>query len=334
MDPDMHAVAITAYGGPETLRLVEVAVPEAGPRQILVRQAYAGVNFADVYMREGLYSGQHTYGTALPFIPGVEGAGEVIGAGPDVVGFAPGDRVAYCLGKACYAETIVVDTAKAVQVPEDIGLDTAAALILQGSTAHYLTHSLFALRAGHSCLIHAAAGGVGQLTVQLAKSRGAIVIATAGGATKADCVRDLGADLVIDYRRHCFVEQVREATSGEGVDVVYDSVGRDTIARSLRCLKVRGTCVLFGASSGVVDSIVPMDLAEAGSVFFTRPHLAHYRRTAEEAQQRMEDLVSLLRGGALRQTIDAVFPLSGAADAHRRLEGRASQGKILLKTQG
>lgn len=330
----MKAVAIKAYGGPETLRLAEVAEPEAGLGQILVQQAYAGVNFADVYMREGLYSGQHTYGTALPFIPGVEGAGEVIAAGPDVVGFAPGDRVAYCLGKACYAETIVVDTAKAVRLPDDVGTDLGAALILQGSTAHYLTHSLFALGPHHSCLIHAAAGGVGQLLVQLAKSRGAFVIATAGGSAKVDFVRGLGADLVIDYRRDCFVEGVREATSGEGVDVVYDSVGRDTIERSLRCLKVRGTCVLFGASSGVVDSIVPMDLAEAGSVFFTRPHLAHYRRTAEESQQRMNDLVSLLRAGALKQTIDAVFPLSAAADAHRRLESRTSRGKILLKNQG
>lgn len=328
----MKAVAINAYGGPETLRLAEVPEPEAGPGQILVRQAYAGVNFADVYMREGLYSGQHTYGTALPFIPGVEGAGEVVAAGPGVDNFAPGDRVAYCLGKACYAEMIVVDTAKAVQLPDDIGTDSGAALILQGSTAHYLTHSLFALGPSHSCLIHAAAGGVGQLMVQLAKSRGAFVIATAGGGDKVDFVRGFGADLVIDYRRDCFVEAVREATSGEGVDVVYDSVGRDTIARSLRCLKIRGTCVLFGASSGVVDAIVPMDLAEAGSVFFTRPHLAHYRRTAAESQERMDNLASLIRAGELKQTIDAVFPLNAAGEAHRRLESRTSRGKILLKT--
>jgi NADPH:quinone reductase len=330
----MKAIAINAYGGPETLRLADVPEPEAGPGQILVRQAYAGVNFADVYMREGLYSGQHTYGTDLPFIPGVEGAGEVIVAGPGVDNFVPGDRVAYCLGKACYAETIAVDTAKAVQLPDDIATDSGAALILQGSTAHYLTHSLFALGPSHSCLIHAAAGGVGQLMVQLAKSRGAFVIATAGGDDKVDFVRGFGADLVIDYRRDCFVEAVREATSGKGVDVVYDSVGRDTIARSLRCLKIRGTCVLFGASSGVVDAIVPMDLAEAGSVFFTRPHLAHYRRTAAESQERMDSLASLMRAGELKQTIDAVFPLNAAGDAHRRLESRISRGKILLKTYG
>lgn len=330
----MKAVAINAYGGAELLQLADMPEPKAGPGQILVRQAYAGINFADVYMREGLYSGQHTYGTALPFIPGVEGAGEIIATGAGVTGFAPGDRVAYCLGKACYAEQIVVDAAKAVHLPEDIGTDMGAALILQGSTAHYLTHSLFRLEPGHACLIHAAAGGVGQIMVQLAKSRGAFVIATAGGDEKVNFVRGLGADVVIDYRSDCFVEAAREATAGEGVDVVYDSVGRDTIARSLRCLKIRGTCVLFGASSGVVDSIVPMDLAEAGSVFLTRPHLAHYRRTAAESQMRMDDLVSLIRAGELKQTIDAVFPLSSAADAHRKLESRGSRGKILLKTQG
>lgn len=330
----MKAVAISAYGGAEMLRLTEMPAPQAGPGQILVRQAFAGVNFADVYMREGLYGGQHTYGTALPFVPGVEGAGEVVATGPEVQGFAPGDRVAYCLGKACYAEQIVVETAKAVHLPEDIGTDLGAALILQGSTAHYLTHSLFALEPGHRCLIHAAAGGVGQLMVQLAKARGAFVIATAGGPEKVAFVRGLGADLVIDYRSDCFLEAVRAATDGEGVDVVYDSVGRDTIARSLRCLKIRGTCVLFGASSGVVDAVVPMDLAEAGSVFFTRPHLAHYRRTAAESQRRMDDLLALIRSGGLRQTIDAVFPLDAAAEAHRRLEGRLSRGKILLKMQG
>lgn len=330
----MKAVVISSYGGPETLNEVDVAEPEAGPGQIVVRQFFAGVNFADVYMRQGLYNGQHTYGTALPFIPGVEGSGVVVSAGPGVAHFVPGDQVAYCLGKACYAETIVVDTAKAVRLPDDIGNDIAASLILQGSTAHYLTHSLFPLEPGQSCLIHAAAGGVGQLLVQLAKSRGAFVIATAGGNNKVDFVRRLGADLVIDYRRDCFTEAVHQATSGEGVDVVYDSVGRDTIARSLRCLKLRGTCVSFGASSGTVDSIVPMELAECGSVFFTRPHLAHYRRTAEESQQRMDDLVVLLRSGSLKQTIDRIFPLGAAAEAHLWLESRASQGKILLKTRG
>ena len=329
----MHAVTISEYGAADVLQLVQVPEPEPERGQILVRQAFAGVNFADAYMREGLYRGEHTYGTALPFIPGIEGAGEVVSAGRDALGCSAGDRVAYCLGTACYAEMIVVDTAKAVRVPDDVGVDVAAALILQGSTAHYLTHSLFALEPGHSCLIHAAAGGVGQLLVQLAKSRGSYVIATAGGPTKADFVRSLGADLVIDYRRDCFADAVCEATSGEGVDVVYDSVGRDTIAHSLRCLKVRGTCVLFGASSGMVESVVPMELAEAGSVFFTRPHLAHYRRTVGEAQRQMDDLLALLRRGALKRTIDTVFPLGEAADAHRRLESRASQGKILLRTQ-
>ncbi|MWD26060.1 zinc-binding dehydrogenase [Aquicoccus sp. SCR17] len=328
----MKAVVISAYGGPELLREVDVGEPEGGPGRIVVRQTYAGVNFADVYMRQGLYNGQHTYRTALPFIPGVEGAGEVVSSGAP--GFATGDRVAYCLGNACYAETIVVDAAKAVLLPSGIGDEIAAAVILQGSTAHYLTHSLFPLAPGQSCLIHAAAGGVGQILVQLAKTRGAFVIATAGGDDKVDFVRGLGADLVIDYRRDCFAEAVHQATSGRGVDVVYDSVGRDTISRSLRCLKVRGTCVLFGASSGTVNNIVPMELAECGSVFFTRPHLAHYRRTAKESQSRMDDLFSLLRSGTLKQTIDKIFPLDAAAEAHRRLEKRASRGKILLSTRG
>lgn len=330
----MKAIVISSYGGPETLHEADVVEPEAGPGQIVVRQNYAGVNFADIYMREGLYKSPHTYGTTLPFIPGVEGSGEVASVGPDLACFASGDRVAYCLGGACYAETIVVDAAKAVRLPDDIADDIAASLILQGSTAHYLTHSLFPLKPGQSCLIHAAAGGVGQLLVQIAKARGAFVIATAGGEKKVEFVRRLGADLVIDYQSDCFAKAVREATSGEGVDVVYDSVGRDTIARSLRCLKVRGTCVSFGASSGTVDSIVPMKLAECGSVFFTRPHLAHYRRTAEESQQRMDDLIALLRSGLLNQKIDMVFTLRAAFEAHLRLESRASQGKILLKTRG
>ncbi|MDI5935310.1 quinone oxidoreductase family protein [Halomonas kalidii] len=326
----MRAVRIHQYGTADELHCDAMPVPEPGPGEVLVRQHFAGVNFADVYMRNGLYHGEHTYGTQVPFTLGLEGTGVIEAVGKDISHLEPGMRVGYCLARGGYADFIVVPADRVIRLPDWCADDTAAALMLQGATSHYLTHSLFRLEPGHACLIHAGAGGVGQLLIQIAKARGAFVIATVGSQAKAELARSLGADQVILYRQQDVLDQVQQITDGAGVDVVYDSVGKDTIHISLRCLKVRGTCALFGASSGPVEAITPMELAEAGSVFLTRPHLAHYRRNAEEAQWRADDLFDLLHDGRLTVAIDSRFPLEAAAEAHRRLESRASSGKILL----
>jgi NADPH2:quinone reductase len=229
-----------------------------------------------------------------------------------------------------YAEQVVVAEPKVIEVPQWCPSDIAAAIMLQGATSHYLTHSLFKLAAGHDCLIHAGAGGVGQLLIQIAKARGARVITTVGNEQKAELVKSLGADHVILYRHQDVRAEVMALTNNLGVDVVYDSVGKDTVHTSMKCLKVRGTCALFGASSGAVDSVTPMEMAEAGSIFFTRPHLAHYRQTAQEAQWRADDLFELIKTNQLRIAIDQTFALRDAARAHDQLESRNSQGKILL----
>jgi NADPH2:quinone reductase len=327
----MRAVVVPQYGEAAVLRLAEMPVPRAEPGHVVVRQSFAGVNFADIYQRNGLYHGEHTYGTQPPFVLGFEGAGLVEAVGEGVTRFRPGQPVGYALGRGGYAELVAVEERKVVALPEGLPPETAAALMLQGSTAHYLTHSLFELRAGNVALVHAAAGGVGRLLVQLGRAKGARMLAVVGSREKAEAVLALGAEAAIVRTEEDLVERVRELTGGEGVDVAYDSVGQATIAKSLRCLKVRGTCVLFGASSGPVASVTPMDLAEAGSVFFTRPHLAHYRRTAEEAEARVRPLFDLALAGRLSVRIDSRHPLENAADAHRRLEGGQSSGKVLLQ---
>lgn len=326
----MWAVRVHEYGPAEGLRVEQVPEPQPGPGEVRIRQTHMGVNFADVYQRNGLYRGQHTYGTALPFTLGLEGAGSVDAVGEGVERLRIGDRVGYCLGAGGYAEAVCVAESKVVRLPDDCSNEVAATLMLQGATSHYLSHSLFRLEAGHRCLVHAGAGGVGRLLIQIARARGAHVITTVGSEAKAEQVRALGADAVILYRDEPVRERVMDWTDGEGVDVVYDSVGKDTIHTSIRCLKVRGTCVLFGASSGVVDAVTPMELAEAGSVFFTRPHLAHYRRNADEAQWRADGIFGLYRAGQLQATVDHRFPLSEAVAAHQRLESRVSSGKLLL----
>lgn len=327
----MRAVTITEYGGADRLELVEAATPRPGPGEVLVRLTYAGVNFIDVYTRKGVYARSHAYPTRLPMTLGMEGSGHVAALGPDVEGFAEGDRVAYCLAPASYAEYAVVPAWRLVEVPPDVPLGVAAALMLQGSAAHYLTHSAYALAPGHTCLVHAAAGGVGQLLVQLAKERQATVIATVGDARKAAIVGGLGADHCVQYRTEDFAERVLEITAGRGADVVYDSVGRNTFADSLRCLRRRGLCVLFGASSGAVAAIDPLDLAEAGSVYLTRPHLADYMASAEEVRSRARDLLRLFSEGRLQVAIDRELALADAAEAHRLLEQRATAGKLLVR---
>lgn len=327
----MRAVAVRAYGGPEALALVELAPPAPGPGEALVGLDYAGINFIDVYMRSGGYARSHTYETPLPMVIGMEGGGTVAALGEGTSGLAVGDRVAYCIVRGAYAEYAAVPAWKLVKVPADVPLPVATALMLQGFTAHYLTHSAFALGPGHTCLVHAAAGGVGQLLVQLAKRRGATVIATAGSPEKIAIARARGADHVIAYREQDFREETLRLTGGRGVDVVYDAVGKDTIARSIRSLKRRGLCVNYGGASGLVASVEPLALAEAGSVFFTRPHLADYIATPEELGRRAADLFAAWRAGELAVTIDREFPLAEAAAAHRYLESRGTKGKLLLR---
>jgi NADPH2:quinone reductase len=327
----MKAVAVSRFGGPEVLELIERAAPEPGPGEALVRLEYAGVNFIDVYMRSGHYARSHTYQTPLPMTIGMEGGGTVAAVGAGVENVKPGERVAYCIVRGSYAELAVVPAARLVRVPDTVPLTVATALMLQGCTAHYLSHSLFALRPGHTCLVHAGAGGVGQLLIQLAKARGAQVITTVGSAEKASIARNLGADHVILYREQDFRAEVMRITSDIGVDVVYDAVGRETISASIRSLKRRGVCVNYGGASGLVESVQPLELAEAGSVFFTRPHLADYIASAEELNARAADLFAAYETGGLKVAIDREFPLAQAADAHRCIESRGTRGKLLLR---
>jgi len=327
----MRAVAVTAYGGPEKLASMDLPCPDPLPGEALVRIDYAGVNFMDVYMRGGQYARSQTYQTPLPMVIGMEGGGVVAALGAGTTSVAVGDRVAYCIVRGAYAEYASVPAWKLVKIPEDVPLPIATALMLQGFTAHYLSHSAFLLAPGHACLVHAAAGGVGQLLVQCAKARGAKVIATVGSAEKAAIARSFGADHVILYREQDFLEEVMKFTDGKGVDVVYDAVGQETISRSIRSLKRRGLCVNYGGASGMVKSVEPLELAEAGSVFFTRPHLADYIATPEELNGRATDLFAAWRSGKLVVTVDREFALAEAGLAHRYLEGRNTKGKLLLR---
>jgi len=306
------------------MRLDEVAVPVPGPRQALVRLQVSGVNFIDVYFRTGAYKAEQP--TAL----GSEGAGVVEAVGPEVTDLAPGDRVAYAMARGSYAEYAVVPAAQLVKLPAAVTFEQAAAAMLQGMTAHYLTRSTFPLKPGDTCLVHAAAGGAGLLIVQMAKAVGARVIGTTSTAAKAELARANGADEIIRYTEEDFEAAVKRLTDGRGVDVVYDSVGRTTFDKGLNCLRPRGTMVLFGQSSGAVPPIDPNVLNPKGSLFLTRPSLAHYVLTREELVWRSGDVLASVASGALRLRVDRTYPLDQAAEAHRALEGRATTGKLLL----
>lgn len=327
----MKAIRIAAFGGPEQMELADVPAPQPAPGEVLVAIETAGINYIDVYMRDGSYRRSHTYVTPLPMVLGMEGAGRIAALGAGVAGWALGDRVAYCLSRGAYAELAAVPAWKLVRIPDDVPTPIATALMLQGCTAHYLTHSAFALAPGHIGLVHAGAGGVGQLLIQLAKARGARVITTVGSTQKAELARQRGADATILYREESVPDAVRQFTDGRGVDVAYDSVGRETLPGSLASLKKRGLVVSFGASSGQPEPIALLDLAEAGSVFITRPHLADYISSADEIAARASDLFGHWRAGRLAVAIDRELPLADAAHAHRALEGRQTQGKILLR---
>ena len=320
----MRTIRVHATGGPEVLRYEEVAEPKPGAGHAVVRIEAAGVNYIDTYQRSGLYR------LAPPFTLGQEGAGTVAAVGPDVTDVKPGDRVAWTGVQGSYAEFVLAPADRLVAIPTELETAQAAAAMLQGMTAHYLASTTFPLTGGHSCLVHAAAGGVGLLLVQIAKLRGARVFGTVSTEAKGRLARAAGADHVIRYTEQDFETEIRRLTDGRGVDVVYDSVGQTTFERSLNCLTRRGMLVLFGQSSGPVPPLDPQVLNRKGSLFLTRPSLAHYTATRPELSQRAGDVLGWIGQGKLTLHVHARYPLARAADAHRDLEGRKTAGKLLL----
>jgi NADPH2:quinone reductase len=320
----MKAIRVHEYGDSEALRYEEAPLPEPGQGEARVKIEAAGVNFIDVYHRNGLYPGQ------LPITPGMEGAGVVDAIGPAVSALKPGDRVAYAMHQGSYAEYAVVPAWKLVLVPDSVDARSAAAVMLQGMTAHYLSHATYPLQPDDTALVHAAAGGVGLLLVQMAKRRGARVIGTVSTEEKARLAGQAGADEVILYTQTDFEAETRRLTDGAGVNVVYDSVGKTTFDKSLNCLKPRGYLVLYGQSSGPVSPLNPQVLAAKGSLFLTRPSLAHYTADRAELLERVGDLFEWMAAGELQVRIDQTFPLAQAAEAHRYLEARKTRGKLLL----
>lgn len=326
----MNAIRVEQFGGPEVLHLRQVPDPVPGPGEALVRVRWAGLNFIDIYHRTGLYK------NPLPFTPGMEGAGEVVALGPVPPGGAPpdvrpGDRVAWSMHIGAYGELAVVPAWKLVPLPAGSDARTAAASMLQGMTAHYLVRSTFPVQAGQTILVHAAAGGVGLLLVQLGKLAGARVIGTVGTRAKADLARAAGADEVVLYKDTDFLPEVQRLTAGKGVHVVYDGVGRDTWERSLQCLRPRGFLVLFGNASGPVPPVDPLLLSKYGSVYITRPTLAHYAADRAETLARAGEVLALAADGKLSIRVDGEFPLAEVGKAHEALEGRRTTGKLLLR---
>lgn len=319
----MKAIRVEAVGGPEALQLQDVEDPEPAEGQVRVRVEAAGLNFIDIYHRKGMYP------LDLPIGIGQEGAGVVDAVGTGVSDVAVGDRVAWTGEMGSYAELVCLPADRVVQVPEGIDLQVAAAVMLQGMTAHYLITETFPLRVGHSALMHAGAGGVGQLLIQLSKRAGARVLTTVSTPEKAELARAAGADDVINYSEVDFAEEVRRLALG-GVDVVYESVGKDTFDRSMQCLRPRGYLVLYGQSSGAVPPVDPRRLATGGSLFLTRPLLADHIATREELRARSRELFDLIQEGQLNVRLDRTFPLAEAADAHIYMEQRRTHGKVLL----
>jgi len=322
----MQAIQVSQIGGPEVLMPAEVPAPTPKPNEALVQIKAAGVNFIDVYFREGRYP------TPLPFVNGQEAAGVVTAVGSEVTTIKPGDRVAYTGAFGSYAEYAAVPASRLVKVPDELDFEQAASAMLQGMTAHYLVHSSYPLKQGETALIHAAAGGVGLLLVQMAKTIGARVIATAGTHDKAQLARDAGADECIVYTEADFESETRRLTDGSGVHVVYDGVGKATFDKDLNVLRPRGYLVLFGGSSGAVPPFDLIKLSQKGSLFITRPTLAHYTATREELEWRANDVLQSIARGELKLRIHKVYPLAEAAQAHRDLEGRKTTGKLLLQT--
>jgi NADPH2:quinone reductase len=320
----MKAIQVQETGEIEKLQYVDLPVPHPGPGQVRVKLRAIGVNFIDTYHRRGWYK------VPLPFTPGMEGAGVVDAVGEGVTAFRPGDRVAWAMSMGSYAECAVVNANVLVRLPEGTDFLAGAAVMLQGMTAHYLAYSSFPLRSGETALVHAAAGGVGLLLTQIIKAIGARVIATVSTRQKAELVKNAGADHVILYDEADFEAEVKRITDGRGVDVVYDSVGKTTFEKGLNCLRPRGMMVLFGQSSGIVPPTDPGLLASKGSLYLTRPTLAHYTLDREELEWRASDVLGWVADGRLKLRMERTYPLNAASDAHRDLEGRQTTGKLLL----
>ena len=320
----MKAIRINELGGPEVLSWEDVAEPTADDGRLVVDVEAAGLNFIDTYQRAGLYP------MDLPFTLGLEGAGTVAEVGPGVAGVSVGDRVAWCTAIGSYAERVAVPADATVPVPDGVGSDVAAAAMLQGLTAHYLTTDTFPLTAGHRCLIHAGAGGVGLLLIQVAKMVGAEVFTTVGSEEKAELAAGAGADHVILYRTRDFGDAIEEIAGPHALDVVYDGVGQSVFDRSLEMLRPRGMMVQFGNASGPVEPLSPLRLSRGGSLFLTRPTLFHYVATPDELRSRASEMFEWIGSGRLDVRIGERFPMSQAADAHRALEGRRTTGKVLL----
>jgi NADPH2:quinone reductase len=320
----MKVIRVHEIGGPGQLQLNETPIPEPQVGEVRVRVAAAGLNFIETYQRSGVYP------VLLPFTPGAEFAGTVDVTGAGVTGFQVGDRVATANGSAGYAEYALVPAERLVQVPAAISLEQAAAVMLQGMTAHYLALSTYPLKPGDTALVHAAAGGVGHLLVQIARLRGARVIGTVSTEEKARLAREAGADEVILYSQQDFEAETKRLTGGQGVEVVYDGVGKTTFAKGLNCLKPRGFMVLYGGASGQVEPLNPQLLNQKGSLFLTRPTLGHYLLTRQELLWRAGDLFDWMEAGRLKVRIDRIFSLAEAASAHVYIEERQTKGKVLL----
>lgn len=320
----MKAIQVQKTGGPEALTLVEIPTPKPKPNEALVKIGAIGVNFIDVYFREGRYPAE------LPFVDGQEAAGTVAEVGSEVKSLKPGDRVAYTGVIGSYAEYAAVPADRLVKVPSGITDKQAAAAMLQGMTAHYLVRSTYPLKKGETALIHAAAGGVGLLLVQMAKDVGAHVIGTAGSDEKAKLAKDAGADEVIVYTRQDFEAETKRLTGNKGVHVIYDGVGKSTFEQDLNLLQPRGYLVLFGGASGPVPPVDPIRLMQKGSIFLTRPTLMHYIITRQELEQRAGEVLGWVASGRLKLRIEHTYKLADAAQAHRDLEARKTTGKLLL----
>jgi NADPH2:quinone reductase len=320
----MQAIQITQTGGAEVLQLRELPTPTPGPGEALVRIEACGVNFIDIYLREGRYP------SPLPFVPGQEAAGVVAALGPGVTAFKVGDRVAWCGIPGTYAQFAVAPVARLIAIPGGITTQQAAAAMLQGMTAHYLAYSTYAIQMGDAVLIHAGAGGVGLLLIQMAKSLGARVFATVSTEEKAALAHDAGADETILYTKDDFAAKVREFTGGAGVPVVYDSVGKTTFDGSLACLRPRGILVLYGGASGAVPPFDLIQLSVRGSLYITRPTLKDYIATREDLVLRAGDVLRWVTEGTLKLRLEHNYPLADAAQAHRDLESRKTTGKLLL----
>jgi len=320
----MKAIKVSRTGGPEVLELIELPVPQANGNEAVMKIRASGINFIDIYFREGRYK------AVVPFVPGQEAAGEVVAIGPDVTAVKVGDRVAYCGVMGSYAEYSAVPADRLIRVPEGVSFQQSAAAMLQGMTAHYLSHSTFPLQKGQTALVHAAAGGVGLLLVQMAHHIGARVIGTVSTEEKARLARDAGADEIIQYTTSDFETETRKLTDGKGVDVIYDSVGKTTFEKGLNVLKARGYMVLFGGSSGAVPPFDLIQLSQKGSLYVTRPTLVHYIATREELELRSQAVFGMIKAGTLKLRIEHTYPLGKAAQAHRDLESRKTTGKLLL----